>query len=642
MITQQYIDSNTPLGANLTAGGATFRVWGPGAQRVFLNGSLGGESHWQKDQDPSVLLSKDRAGYWAGFWPGAREGDTYKYFVVGSGSAGYKRDPFARELSVDPPFPHSNCILRAPDAYSWHDSTFVTPDFSDMVIYQAHVGTFYSKVPGEPGTFLDVVEKIEYLAALGINVLQLLPIDEFETTPSLGYNGSDLFSPEMTYGVSDQTRLASYLTTINRLLGNAQEKPVSIADIAPTPNQLKVLVDLCHLKGIAVVFDVVYNHAGGFDGDDESLFFWDRESGDNNSSLYFSNLGWAGGLSFALWKQEVRQFLIDNALFHQKEFHVDGLRYDEISALVQLNQGTGWKFCEDLTSTVRFSRNRSIQNAEFWPVDVNIVKPAAFGGAGFDVTQHDGLRLAVRQAISQASGGDSSFVSMDGVAASLSPAGFSQAWQVVPCVENHDVVFAGRDWRIPRLADSSNSRSFFARSRARVATGVLLLAPGIPQLFMGQEFLEDKQWSDNAGGPNRIYWRGVDSGDKSMVDFLRFTQDLIRIRREQPALRGGSISVFHVHNGNRVLAFHRWLQQDGRDLLIVVSLNDQVLYNYQIGFPFGGRWEELFNSDVYDQWVNPNVTGNGGQVYADDQPMHGFGYSSSLVLPANSILVFGR
>jgi hypothetical protein len=210
MITQQHIDGNTPMGANLTADGATFRVWAPGARAVYLNGLLGGKDLWKKDQDPGLFLTKDGAGYWSGFCPGAREGDSYKYFVVGGGSTGYKRDPFARELSVDPPFPHSNCILRDPALYPWHDGAFVTPDFSNMIVYQAHVGTFYSKVPGEGGTFLDVVEKIEYLAALAINVLQLLPIDEFETQTSLGYNGSDIFSPEMRYGVSDQGRLGEH------------------------------------------------------------------------------------------------------------------------------------------------------------------------------------------------------------------------------------------------------------------------------------------------------------------------------------------------------------------------------------------------------------------------------------------------
>jgi 1,4-alpha-glucan branching enzyme len=641
MIAQDNIDGNTPMGATLTANGATFKVWAPGALGVYLNGTLAGAQHWTQDQDAGLLLRKDSSGYWTGFFPGAKEGDSYKYFVVGAGSKGYKRDPYARELGADPPFPHANCLIRSPASYPWHDGAFVTPDYSNMVVYQLHVGTFYSKIPGLEGTFLDVVEKIEYLAALGITVLQLLPIDEFETQTSQGYNGSDLFSPENRYGVTDQEQLAGYLATVNRLLKQRQQAALTLEDLTPVPNQLKALVDLCHLYGIAVVFDVVYNHAGGFDGDDESLYFWDRGSGNNDSSLYFTSQGWAGGLSFALWKQEVRQFLIDNAVYFQQEFHVDGLRYDEVSVLVALNQANGWKFCQDITGTLRFRHGAGIQNAEFWPVNSYIVKSPSEGGAGFDTTQHDALRINVRQAIGQASAGASSFVSMDGIAGSLYPAGFPQAWMAVPCLENHDEVFVNRSPRIPHLADGSNARSFFARSRSRMATGLLLTVPGIPQLFMGQEFLEDKQWSDDPGGPNRIYWDGLTAGDKSMTDFLRFTQDLIRVRMNQSALRSNSIRIFHVHNGNRVLGYHRWVEGQGHDIVVVASLNEQSLYNYSIGFPYGGRWAELFNSDVYDNWVNPFVVGNGGQVFAGASPLHGFSYSAAITIPPNSIVVLG-
>jgi len=640
MISQQHIRPDTPLGANLIAGGATFRVWGPSAREVYLNGRFGGNDFWQRDQDKALLLQKGADGVWSGFFPGAADGDIYKFYVVGEGSSGYKRDPRARELGIDPPFPHANCILRDPSSYDWQSNDFRTPDYTDMIVYQAHVGTFYSKDPGAGGTFLDVVEKIEYLHALGINVLQLLPIDEFETQTSMGYNGADPFSPETRYCVYDDAKLDGYLGTVNRLFDQARRRKIDKTKLRPGINQLKVLIDLCHLFGIAVVFDVVYNHAGGFDGDDESLFFWDRNRGDNNASLYFTNLGWAGGLGYALWKGEVRQFLIDHAVSQFQEYHIDGLRYDEISALLSLNTGTGWSFCQDLTNTVRFVRDRSLQNAECWPVNSWIVRSAGAGGAGFDTTQHDGLRGSMRQAIGEASAGGSAFVNMDAIAGGLYPQGFGQAWQAVPCVENHDEVFRDRGARIPRLADGSNSRTFFARSRSRFATGLLLLAPGIPQLFMGQEFLEDKQWNDDPGGPNRIYWHGVDSGDKSMVDFLRFSQDLIRLRWMQPAIRSNAIRVFHVHNENRVIAFHRWVEGVGRDVIVAANLSDHPQFGYQLGFPASGRWAEIFNSDVYDQWVNPAISGNGGAVWANGGAMHGFGHSASVVIPPNGFVVF--
>jgi 1,4-alpha-glucan branching enzyme len=599
-------------------------------------------------------MAQDAHGYWTGFISDAQDGDPYHFWVVGAGSSGYKRDPYAREMATDTPFPTCSCLIRPGTAYPWHDSAFVTPDFSNMIVYQLHVGTYAPSAPGLASTFLDVIGKIEYMVALGVNVLQPLPIDELETNPSMGYNGADYFSPDFPYVVSGQAALSGYLTTINRLLAMKGISPMGMRDITPGPAQLKALVDLCHLYGIAVVFDVVYNHAGGFEGDDQSLYFWDRaaDTGDNNQSLYFTNQGLAGGLSFALWNNDVRQFIINSAHFYIEEFHVDGFRYDEISALLSMNEDSGWSFCRDLTSTLRYIKPRLLQNAEYWPFEFQnyprqaplIVTPTDSGGTGFDVLQHDGLRSALRTAVQQASYGQSATVNFDALGGNLYPQGFAHAWQAVTCVENHDLVAVGRDPRIPALADGSNARSWYARSRSRFATGLLLTAPGIPQLFMGQEFLEDKQWScDPAASANLIWWGGLNAGtDRAMVDHLRFTQDLIRLRWNQPALRGDNVNAFHVHDQNRVIAFHRWLEGTGKDVIVVATLAETTWYNYAIGFPFSGPWAEVFNSDVYDNWVNPMVAGNGGGISASGGPLHGFTASASIVIPANGMVVFAR
>ena len=199
------------------------------------------------------------------------------------------------------------------------------------------------------------------------------------------------------------------------------------------------------------------------------------------------------------------------------------------------------------------------------------------------------------------------------IAANLYPQGFAHGWQAVPCVENHDIVKVGTDLRIPALADGSNHESWYARSRSRFATGLLLTAPGIPQIFMGQEFLEDKQWSWDPTSSNLIWWAGLNPGtDTARADHLRFTQDLIRLRWNYPALRGDNVNPFHVHDQNRVIAFHRWLEGTGQDVIVVATLAEDTWYNYGIGFPFAGPWREVFNSDVYDNWVNPIVAGNGG------------------------------
>ena len=196
--------------------------------------------------------------------------------------------------------------------------------------------------------------------------------------------------------------------------------------------------------------------------------------------------------------------------------------------------------------------------------------------------------------------------------------------------------------RIPRLADSNDSRSWYARSRARVASGLLLTAPGIPMLFMGEEILEDKQWSDNPAAGLMPWWAGLEGGDAAMVDHLRFTSDLIALRKEEPALRGEPVRVFHVHNGNRVIAIHRWLEGSGRDVVIVATLREETWPAYTIGFPAPGPWREIFNSDVYDHWVNPAVAGNAGQIWAGDGPRDGMPASAPVVIPANGFCVFAR
>jgi 1,4-alpha-glucan branching enzyme len=658
MISQTNISPNTPMGANLiSGGGATFRAWAPLATAVYINGTFGGTPRTGQTDD--LLLAKDANGYWTGFVAAAKESDPYHFWVVGPGSTGYKRDPYARELAPEAAFPNCNCLIRSASAYPWHDSAFVTPDFSKMIIYQLHVGTYCPGTPGVASTFLDVIAKIPYIVALGANVLQPLPMDEVETDPSMGYDGADYFSPDFPYVVSDPTALNAHLFIINDLLAAKGFSPLLLQDITPGPAQLKALVDLCHIYGIAVAFDVVYNHAGGFtvDGtqpDDNCLYYWDRAKnvGDNNESLYFTDQDrGTGGLSFALWKNDVSQFLINNALNYIAEFHADGFRYDEISDLISMNCDSGWSFCRDLTNTLRFVKPRLLQNAEFWPGEVgnypkstqSIVTPTAEGGAGFDVVQHDGLRGAVRGAVQAASIGQSAAVDFDAIAGTLYPQGFAHGWQTVPCVENHDIVKIATDLRLPALADGSNHRSWYARSRSRFATGILLTAPGIPQVFMGQEFLEDKQWSWDPASPNLIWWAGLDRGaDPAMVNHLRFTQDLIRLRWNYAALRGDNVNPFHVHNQNRVIAFHRWLEGTGQDLIVAATLAEDTWYNYAIGFPFAGPWLEVFNSDVYDNWVNPIVAGNGGGIFASGPALHGFQASANIVIPANGFVVFAR
>jgi 1,4-alpha-glucan branching enzyme len=127
-----------------------------------------------------------------------------------------------------------------------------------------------------------------------------------------------------------------------------------------------------------------------------------------------------------------------------------------------------------------------------------------------------------------------------------------------------------------------------------------------------------------------------------MGDHLRLTRELVAQRRGLPALRRGSINVFHWNDAARVIAFHRWIEGEGQDVVVVATLNEATQYGYRIGMPAPGAWREVFNSDVYDHWVNPMVSGNGPGPVAGGGPLHGMPASADIVVPANSILMFSR
>jgi 1,4-alpha-glucan branching enzyme len=460
---------HAPMGANLTNGGATFRIWAPNASRVTVLGTFNAWTH--------VPLNSQANGYWFVFVPGVREGDQYKFSVEGRGSTGLKRDPYGRSRTWDPPYPSCNNFVTRPTTFPWHDSAYRPPAFNDLILYQLHIGAFFSADEQghdarerRPGRYLDVLYKLEYLAALGVTALQFLPIQEFETMRSLGYNGTDYFSPELDYTIKPlDPEFDRYFLKANELLARRGLSPYRAADLDCQTKQLMALVDLCHVYGLAVIFDVVYNHAGG-DFGDESIYFLDRQvSGDNNRSLYFTDKGWAGGLVFAYWQKAVCSYLIDNAAFFVDEYHVDGFRFDEVTVI---DTHGGWSFLQDLTDTIRFKKPSAPLIAEYWADQSAAIRPRSMGGAGFDAVVDSGLRGMVRRVLSQAAAGADAHVDLASLAATLVPR-FGAAWRSVHHLENHDIVRVNnendREPRVAALADSSNSRSWYARSRSRWA-----------------------------------------------------------------------------------------------------------------------------------------------------------------------------
>jgi 1,4-alpha-glucan branching enzyme len=195
---QDHVNDRTPMGANLVPGGCTFRAWAPRAKAVYVGCPVG-----EGTPPEEARLVPLGGGHWGGFLPGVADGAEYKFYVHGEGSTGWKRDPYARQLSLTPDYPRSNCVVRAA-AYPWHDQGFRPPAFNDLVVYQFHVGRFYAagddgseRRPGRAATFLDVLDRVAYLADLGVNAVEPLPVVEFPHDVSLGYNGVDYFAPEL-------------------------------------------------------------------------------------------------------------------------------------------------------------------------------------------------------------------------------------------------------------------------------------------------------------------------------------------------------------------------------------------------------------------------------------------------------------
>jgi 1,4-alpha-glucan branching enzyme len=626
------LGGKTPMGATPALTGTYVRCWAPSATRVALI------------QDAAATpLAGDALhplgdGSWAGFATNLRDGDTYMFWIDGPDptqkwGSGAKRDPQARELALQPAFPACACVVRDPNGYAWQFPQWRTPEFSDLILYQLHVGTWHIADPARHGTFLDVAAHLPYLAALGVNAIQLLPVQEFESQFSMGYNGVDYFSPEGDYLVPPG-EVASYSAVLGPLF---QQFGGTLPPLTRGIDQLKCLVDLAHAHGIAMIFDLVYNHAGG-NFDDGSLFFFDcRPRGNNNDSLYFTDQGWAGGLIFAYWNADVRQFLIDNAAFFLREYRIDGIRYDEVRVI---SDNGGRQLCQDLTSTLRFLKPSAIGIAEYWDPDRPTAVTPPSAGLGFDAELGDGLRNAVRDVLTQAAAGETASIDLDPVASRLA-AVVGEGWQLVQCLENQDLTYWGHGEaaRVAGLADPSDATSWFGRSRARVALAILLAARGIPALFMGQETLEWHLWSDNpALVANHIDWAAAAS-DKNRADFLSFTQDMIRARRDWTALRGPNLHVSRVNSFDRVLVLHRWLEGLGQDVILVISLDEHTKFGYRIGLPFAGAWREVLNSDVYDNFPNPQPTGNGGGLMAEGVPCDGFPASATMVIPANGALL---
>ncbi|HWI56871.1 MAG TPA: alpha-amylase family glycosyl hydrolase, partial [Bacillota bacterium] len=275
--------------------GVTFRVWAPNAGSVAVPGSFNGWSttaHYLVKESGTELWSRDI--------PTARPGDQYKYLINGSI---WKRDPRGRKVVNST----GNTIIYDPKAFNWAGDARLAVNASDLVIYELHVGAFYDPTPSSsgPGKFTDAIAKLDYLAGLGVNAIELMPVAEFAGDYSWGYNPADLYAVE------------------NNGYGG--------------PDGLKSFVKAAHQRGLRVLLDVVHNHYGPSD-----LDLWGFDNGTTPGMYFYSTSGiccnaWGNRPNYA--SEGVRSFIIDNIRLWLDECHVDGFRWDAVGAMRHYDPG---------------------------------------------------------------------------------------------------------------------------------------------------------------------------------------------------------------------------------------------------------------------------------------------------------------
>ncbi len=545
--------------------GTAFRVWAPNAQAVSVHVGDAGLGVWE-----TIPMAQESTGsdiHWSADVEGAVPGHEYKYVITGpDGTDVWRMDPRGIAGHND----NGNTIIHDPEEYTWGDGGYSTPGFNEMVIYQLHVGTFRSPAGGGRGTFDTVTDELDYIASLGVNCIEFLPIQEFAGDVSMGYNPAHQLQVETSYG---------------------------------SPNDLKELVDEAHQRGIAVINDVVYNHMGTA-ANEHYLPTWNFDGED---------YGWGGIYFYNDWKKEtpwgwarpnygrsqVVSYLRDSALSWTNEFHMDGLRWDSVSNITDKDNGGGgeipggWGVLQDINNAIHGAAPWKISIAEDLRGDEWITKTTGAGGAGFD-TQWDGYVHEIRDVILQLNDADRDMWKMKGA---VEHKYNGQASQRVIYTESHDEVAyknGASKKRVPELIHPGNHTSRESQKRSTLAATVMMTSPGIPMIFMGQEMLQYGQWDDN------------DMMDWSMLDdhggIKNLYTDLIKLRRNwynnTRGLRGDGINVHHVNNTGKVIAYHRYESGGaGDDVIVVANFSNNTYTSYNIGFPHGGMWRVRFNSD---------------------------------------------
>lgn len=546
-----------------------FEVWAPKANKVSV----------QVDGTLYPMEGPDQCGCWRASVEQANPGSDYG-FVLDDDQKPYP-DPRSQ---WQPNGVHGLSRVYDQQAFQWHDGRWQAPPLASAILYEMHIGTFTQE-----GTFDSAIGKLDFLHGLGITHIEIMPVAAFPGDRGWGYDGVDLFAVTENYG---------------------------------GPDGLKRFVDACHVRGLAVILDVVYNHFGPI-GNYTGKF-----------GPYVTNhhcTPWGDAVNFEdRGSDEVRRFFCDNAIMWMRDFHIDGLRLDAVHEFVDRS---AVHFLEQLSAEVEVLATtlggRLVLIAESDLNDPKIVRPREAGGYGIDAQWSDDFHHALFTVLhveEGARGYYDDFGTMEKLAKSLTDifvydgeySGYrlrKHGRPVDGLSTHHFVCFIQNHDQVGNRATGERIEHVVGIARAKAAIGLVLTAPSVPMLFQGEEFAastpflyfadhEDpdmarlvsegrkKEFSafgfgDQVPDPeayetftsSKLKWEEVEQGNhKEMLEWVR---SLIHLRRNTPALNDGDRGRTKVRWNDE----DRWLIMDRGAVRVVLNLGtNEAEFDLPAGF----------------------------------------------------------
>jgi 1,4-alpha-glucan branching enzyme len=590
--------------------GVRFAVWAPNALNVTLAGEF---NDWDIRRHPMRHRS---GGVWEIFIPGLAEGAPYKYHIR-SRLAGYeqlKADPYAFYCEIPP---KSASLVWNFGKYQWRDGAWMEErartDWlkSPISVYEVHLESWLRGPQGQPLTYREMaINLVEYVKQMGYTHIELLPVMEHPFSGSWGYQIIGYFAPTSRFG---------------------------------NPDDFRHLIDTCHQAGIGVIVDWVPAH---FPKDAHGLAFFD------GTGLY-EHADWRKGehrdwgtLIFNYGRNEVRSFLISNALFWLEEYHIDGLRVDAVASMLYLdysrnpgewipNEFGGNENLEAIDFLKQFNEQAHKVPGVFTVAEEStafpgVSKPVYLNGLGFTMKwnmgwMHDMLLYFSKDPVHRK-------YHHHHITFGLLYA-FHENF-VLPI--SHDEVVHGKGSLINKMPGDEWRQ--FANVRAFLA--YMWGHPGKKLLFMGQEIGQREEWNYHTG----VRWELLE------FDFHRKLQALVRelnrLYRASPSLyqvdfhySGFELMDFHDAD-NSIIAFLRRAEDPHDFLLICCNFTPVPRQSYDFGVPEPGSYEEVLNTD--SEFFGGSNVGNSGLIASRPVPKHNRPQSISVKLPPLGVVVFRK